>query len=396
VSEGDKVEAGDLLAEIETDKATMEVEAVDEGVLGKILVSEGTQDVKVNQAIALLLEDGEDASALEGYESKGETSSATVETPEDIKEETPSLASSQESFSSARTSDRVFASPLAKRIALDKGVDLHTIKGSGPHGRIVKRDVEEIRGGSRSTTSSMQQPASSGPEYEDIPLTNMRKIIAKRLLESKQTVPHFYLTIDCQLDELLSVRKQLNQGLEQEGKKVTVNDFVIKAVAMALYDTPDANACWMGESIRRYKHSDVSVAVAIEDGLVTPIIKKAELKSIVAISDEMKILATKAKQGKLKPEEFQGGSFSISNLGMFGIKQFNAIINPPQACIMAVGAGEQRPVIVDGEIKPRTVVSITLSSDHRVVDGKVGADFLAAFKKYMENPVLMLIQGQGL
>ncbi len=392
VAEGDKVEAGDLLAEIETDKATMEVEAVDEGTIGKILIAEGTQDVKVNSAIALLLEDGEDASALEGYSPKGgSTESAPAEEPKKTEETSAQEPKAEQSQNSG---ERVFASPLAKRIASDKGVDLNSVNGSGPHGRIVKRDVEELSGGKTATAvPTIQQPTSSGPEFEDLPLSNMRKVIAKRLLESKQTVPHFYLTIDCQLDELMAVRKKLNEGLAGLGKKVTVNDFVIKAVAMALRDTPDANASWMGDSIRRYKHSDVSVAVAIEDGLVTPIIKKAELKSIVAVSDEMKSLAVKAKEGKLKPEEFQGGSFSISNLGMFGIKQFNAIINPPQACIMAVGAGEKRPVIIDGQVTAKTIVSITLSSDHRVVDGKVGAEFLAAFKKYMENPVLLLAQG---
>jgi len=391
VAEGDKVEAGDLLAEIETDKATMEVEAVDEGTIGKILIAEGTQDVKVNSAISLLLEDGEDASVLEGYAPK--SGSTPAEEPK--KSEEKSESSTQEPAPTPQNSgERIFASPLAKRIATDKGVDLNSVNGSGPHGRIVKRDVEELSSGKTSTAASpIHQPTSSGPEFEDVPLSNMRKVIAKRLLESKQTVPHFYLTVDCQLDDLMSARKQLNEGLADQGKKITVNDFVIKSVAMALRDTPDANASWMGDSIRRYKHSDVSVAVAIEDGLVTPIIKKAELKSIVAVSDEMKILAQKAKDGKLKPEEFQGGSFSISNLGMFGIKQFNAIINPPQACIMAVGAGEKRPVIIDGQVTAKTVVSITLSSDHRVVDGKVGAEFLAAFKKYMENPILLLAQG---
>tara|TARA_R110002050_G_scaffold118195_4_gene235517 strand:+ start:43824 stop:45077 length:1254 start_codon:yes stop_codon:yes gene_type:complete len=394
VAEGDKVEAGDLLAEIETDKATMEVEAVDEGIIGKILIAENTQEVKVNAAIALLLEEGEEATALDGYISKSEsTQSAPAE------KEPEQSQSAQESapapVAPTNSSDRLFASPLAKRIALDKGVDLNSVNGSGPHGRIVKRDVEGLSGGQTTAASapSIQQPTSTGPEFEDVPLSGMRKIIAKRLLESKQTIPHFYLTIDCQLDDLMATRKKLNEGLADQGKKITVNDFVIKAVAMALRDTPDANASWMGNAIRRYKHSDVSVAVAIEDGLVTPIIKKAELKSIVTVSDEMKVLVKKAKDGKLKPEEFQGGSFSISNLGMFGIKQFNAIINPPQACIMAVGSGEKRPVIVDGQVTSRTVVTITLSSDHRVVDGKVGADFLMAFKKYMENPVLLLAQG---
>ncbi len=392
VAEGDKVEAGDLLAEIETDKATMEVEAVDEGTIGKILIAEGTQDVKVNAAIALLLEEGEAATALDGYTSKGDApQSAPAEKepdqPQTVQESAPAPVVPTNS------QDRLFASPLAKRIALDKGVDLNSVNGSGPHGRIVKRDVEGLSGGQAAPAPSIQQPTSTGPEFEDVPLSGMRKIIAKRLLESKQTIPHFYLTVDCQLDDLMATRKQLNEGLADQGKKITVNDFVIKAVAMALRDTPDANASWVGNAIRRYKHSDVSVAVAIDDGLVTPIIKKAELKSIVTVSDEMKVLAKKAKDGKLKPEEFQGGSFSISNLGMFGIKQFNAIINPPQACIMAVGAGEKRPVIVDGQVTSRTVVTITLSSDHRVVDGKVGADFLTAFKKYMENPVLLLAQG---
>lgn len=397
--EGDAVSSGDIIAEIETDKATMEVETVDDGVLGKILVPAGTENVRVNSVIALLLEEGEASSEIENYTEKGNEAEAEVPVsqPVDVMREASVDAGVKHksgddvSISTHTEGARVKISPLAKRLAKEKGLDLHTITGSGPKGRIIKRDIESqqnVPATSLAYTSGMAVSNDDGPAYRDAPLSNMRKVIAKRLLESKQTVPHFYLTIEVLMDELLSVRKRLNEGLEEH--KVTVNDFVIRAVALALRDVPEANASWLGDAVRYYRHSDISVAVAIDDGLITPILKAAELKSILTLSYEMKSLAARAREGKLKPDEFQGGSFSISNLGMYGIKEFSAIINPPQACILAVGAGSPRPVVKDGAIVPAVVMSCTLSVDHRVVDGKVGADFMAAFKKYIENPLLMM------
>jgi pyruvate dehydrogenase E2 component (dihydrolipoamide acetyltransferase) len=380
--EGDILSAGDVMAEIETDKAIMEVEAVDEGTLGKILIAEGTDSVKVNSPIALLLEKGETKKDLEGYKIQAAVS----------KEEEPSLETEPlpvevpKPSSPAPTSDtRIKASPLAKRLASEKGLNLHQVTGSGPHGRIVKKDIENF-------TPSMMvgtTPLPTGPQYQDKPISNMRRVIAQRLTESKQTVPHFYLTIDCELDALLSARKAINTHFENV--KITVNDFVLKAAAMALHDIPEANASWLKDTIRYYNYSDISVAVAIEDGLITPIVKMANLKSLIAISSEVKSLVQKAKEGRLKPEEFQGGSFSVSNLGMYGIKHFDAIINPPQACILAVGAGEQRPVVKNGTIETATVMTCSLSVDHRVVDGRVGSELLQAFKKYIENPALLLV-----
>ncbi|MAZ00159.1 MAG: pyruvate dehydrogenase complex dihydrolipoamide acetyltransferase [Micavibrio sp.] len=405
-SEGDTVEAGDVIAEIETDKATMEVEAVDEGVLGKILISEGTEAVKVNTPIAILLEDGEDKSALENLSSK---KSNDDQKPADTKKEAPKVEKAPAvdrapDAPKSNSGDRIFATPLARRIAADKGIDLTSVKGTGPRGRIVKADLEGSKVGAAATsqTTSSASPTTSagidakkqadllGMEYEMIPNNNIKKVTARRLTEAKQTVPHFYLTVDCVLDNLLAARKEMNEAANGE-YKLSVNDFIIKANAMALKSYPAANTSWSDEGILQYKHADISVAVATPNGLITPIIKKAETKGLRDISDEMKELAGRAREGKLKPEEFQGGTFSISNLGMFGVKDFQAIINPPQSCIMAVGAGEQRPVVENGEVKIRTVMSVTLSTDHRSVDGAVGAEFLQHFKRYIENPVNMLV-----
>ena len=378
-NEGDKIKAGEVIAEIETDKATMEVEAVDEGTLGKIVIPAGTDAVKVNSLIALILEDGEDASAINvpvtavQSQPMAKPESAPIEIKANIT--TPSPVATQGA--------RVFASPLAKRIATQKGIDLNQIQGSGPHGRIVKNDVENTRGNSAPITYS-----DSG--FEDIKLNGMRKTIGKRLTDAKQTIPHFYLTIDCELDELLSFRTKLN-AMPNAKTKLSVNDFVVKATALALMEEPDANVTFHGDYVRRYTQADVCVAVAIDGGLVTPIVKAANLKSLNEISFEVKDLAEKARAGKLPPEAYQGGSFTISNLGMYGIKHFDAIINPPQACILAVGAGEQRAVVRNGNIVAANMVTLTLSLDHRALDGAVGAAFLKALKGYIENPLSLLM-----
>ncbi|MGB4106690.1 MAG: pyruvate dehydrogenase complex dihydrolipoamide acetyltransferase [Alphaproteobacteria bacterium] len=395
--EGDKVKAGDVIAEIETDKATMEVEAVDEGILGKILVPAGTQAVPVNDVIALLLEEGESSADLK-------TPAKSVPKKEEPKAAAPAAASQKSApaqfvspVRQVSVGGRVYASPLAKRIAKERGIDLSQVKGSGPHGRVVRTDVENARPGQGAGAS----PRPTGPDakkladllgmkYTEIPNNNIRKIVASRLLESKVTVPHFYLTIDCTLDNLLESRKDLNDKADG-AYKLSVNDFIIKAAAMALKAYPAANVAWTDAAILQYEHADISVAVATPNGLITPVIKKAEDKGMQQISAEMKDLATRARDGKLKPEEFQGGTFSISNLGMYGIKDFQAIINPPQACILAVGAGVEKPVVENGEVKIRNVMSCTLSVDHRAVDGVIGAEYLQVFRKYIENPVTMLL-----
>lgn len=401
--EGDTVKAGDVIAEIETDKATMEVEAVDEGILGKILVPAGTEKVPVNDVIGLLLEEGESKDALK------DALSASQKKVEPVKDLKPSprppsaslpLPQGEGDRAQARSGEglrsRIYASPLAKRIAKERGVDLSQVKGSGPHGRVVRADVENARPGAGGAAPKPQGPDAKkladllGMKYTEIPNNNIKKIVASRLLESKMTVPHFYLTIDCMLDSLLESRKELNDKADG-AYKLSVNDFVIKAAAMALKAYPVANVAWTDAAILQYEHADISVAVATPNGLITPVIKKAEEKGMQQISTEMKDLATRARDGKLKPEEFQGGTFSISNLGMFGIKDFQAIINPPQACILAVGAGIEKPVVENGEIKIRTVMSCTLSVDHRAVDGAIGAEYLQYFKKYIENPVTMLL-----
>lgn len=379
--EGDTITAGTVIAEIETDKATMEVEAVDEGILGKILIPEGTDSVKVNTLIALLLEKGEDASALTGYVGTTVASSQTVEkTSAAMVEGVPVLQSS------IASSDRVFATPLAKRIAEQKGVDLQHVEGSGPHGRVIKADVESFYPKAIQATS----PILNVGGHHDVKLSNMRKVIAKRLTESKQSIPHFYLTLKCELDKVLAMRSEINVSREKD-TRISVNDFVIKALAMALATTEDANVMWLGDAMRHFNTVDMSVAVAIDGGLVTPIIKNAELKTLSQISSEMRDLAVRARAGKLKPEEFQGGTFSLSNLGMYGIDEFSAIINPPQAGILAVGAGVEQPVIKDGNVSIATIMTATLSVDHRAIDGAVGARLLGNFKKFIENPVRMLV-----
>ena len=405
VKEGDSVTAGDIIAEIETDKATMEVEAVDEGSVGQLLVPEGTEGVPVNQPIALLLEEGEDASSLASFQAPVAAPTAAPSPAESVAP-APALASpapASASAPSAAPGERIFASPLARRMAEKAGLDLAAIHGTGPRGRIVKSDIESVLSGAPVQSA---QPPKAAPaeaiaplpttqalpvgESELIPHTNMRKVIARRLLESKQTIPHFYLTVDCEIDRLLAMRKELN---DRDGAdyKISVNDFVIRAVALALGKTPDANASWSEEGMIRYGSVDISVAVAIDEGLITPIIRNADHKGLAKISAEMKDLALRAREGKLLPEEYQGGTFSISNLGMFGVREFSAIINPPQSAIMAVGAGEQRPVVKDGALSVATVMSCTLSCDHRVVDGALGAQLLGVFKSFIEDPMTMLL-----
>ena len=398
-NEGDTVKSGDVIAEIETDKATMEFEAVDEGTIGKILVPAGTSGVKVNTLIAILLEEGEDASAMSAApKAVPAVAAAPVAVP------VPAASSAPVPVPVVATGERVFASPLAKRLAAEAGLDLKVVKGSGPYGRVVKADVEAaVKGGASAAPAAAAPVVAVAPKaaaapaavnpfepaYEEVPNSSMRKVIARRLTEAKQTVPHFYLTVDCEVDALLRVRAELNG--RSDAYKLSVNDFVIRAVALALRKVPAANASWGEDAIKLYKDVDVSVAVATPNGLITPIVRHADHKGLAAISNEMKELATKAKDGKLKPEEFQGGGFTISNLGMYGIKEFAAIINPPQGCILAVGAGEQRPVVKNGALAIATVMTCTLSVDHRVVDGAVGAEFLAAFKKLVEDPLAMLL-----
>jgi len=411
VKEGDTVSAGDLLAEIETDKATMEFEAVDEGVIGKLLVAEGTEGVKVNSPIALLLEDGESASDAKAAAPKAEP--AKAEAPK--AEAAPAAAAAAPAAPKAADGGRVFASPLARRIAADKGIDLAGVTGSGPHGRIVKADVEGASPQAKpAAASAAPAPAAAakaaapaamptgpatetvlkmyeGRAYTEIKLDGMRKTIAARLTEAKQTIPHFYLRRDIELDALMAFRGKLNAQLEGRGVKLSVNDFIIKACALALQQVPAANAVWAGDRVLQLKPSDVAVAVAIEGGLFTPVLKDAEMKSLSALSAEMKDLAARAKSKKLAPHEYQGGSFAISNLGMFGIDNFDAVINPPHGAILAVGAGVKKPVVgKDGALAVATVMSVTLSVDHRVIDGALGAELLQAIKDNLENPMAML------
>ena len=398
--EGDNVSAGEVIAEIETDKATMEVEAVDEGKIAKILVPSGSKNVAVNSLIAVLLEEGEDAGSVKDFiasnnapkaekksepkqeEKQKETPAAKQEAkaPKTETKSTPAPAKIEQ-----KNETRIFASPLAKRIAAMNGVSLSGIKGTGPHGRILKADILE-RGTARNIISRNSE------EYTAVPTSTMRQVIAQRLVESKQNVPHFYLAIECMMDQIMEMRAQINANFAgDKSKKISVNDFVIMAAAKALRDVPEANASWNGEEILMYNNVDISVAVAIDGGLITPIIRNADQKEITNISSEMKDLAAKAKSGSLKPEEYQGGGFSISNLGMYGIKNFNAIINPPQGCILSVGASSKRTVVIDDKIEIRTMMDVNLSCDHRVIDGAVGATFLGAFKKYIEAPILMFI-----
>ncbi len=403
--EGDVIKSGQVIAEIETDKATMEVEAVDEGVMGKILVNAGTEGVKVNQPIALILAEGEDKKALDSWKPKeapapkAEAASAPAATAASaapvaapsvapVASKAPAAPIAAPAISVASSGGRVKASPLAKRVAAQKGIDISTVIGTGPHGRILRADVEA--GGGRSG-SIRRNPV----DFVQVPNVSMRKVIARRLLESKQQVPHFYLTVECEIDALLAARQQLNDfaakkaGKDGKPLKLSVNDMVIKATALALRDKPNCNVSWYDDAIVQYNNVDISVAVATEGGLITPIVRNADQKSLAQISTEMKDLAARARDNKLKPEEFQGGGFSISNLGMYGVKTFQAIINPPQACILAVGAGEEVVKVKNGNFTAVNVMNLTLSVDHRAVDGALGAEYLQILKHYIENPILM-------
>jgi pyruvate dehydrogenase E2 component (dihydrolipoamide acetyltransferase) len=427
--EGDTIKSGDIIAEIETDKATMEVEAVDEGVLAKIVVPEGTADVAVNEIIGVIAGEGEDAKSVSAPAAGG-AAPAKAEAPKSDapKAEDPAAAAAPAPAAAAPAAapapaggSRAFASPLARRIAKDAGLDLNAIKGSGPHGRIVEKDVEAAKAGGGAKAAPAAAPAAAAPSapkpaaaplasgpsdeqvkklfepgsYEEVPHDGMRKTIARRLTEAKQTVPHFYVTVDCELDALLKLRGELNAAApEKDGKpayKLSVNDMVIKALALALKAVPDANVSWTDNTMLKHKHADVGVAVSIPGGLITPIIRDACHKSLSQISNEMKDMAARAKARKLKPEEYQGGTTAVSNLGMFGVKDFAAIVNPPHATILAVGAGEQRVIVKGGQPAVATVMSVTLSTDHRAVDGALGAELLAAFKGYIEKPMAMLV-----
>ena len=399
IKEGDTVESGDIMAEIETDKATMEFEAVDEGIIGKIIIPEGTTGVKVNEIIAILLEDGEDASSIEIQEDiklKNNTNDEVNVTNAEIKEIKADVIKSNSS------ADRVFATPLARRIAKSKDLDLNSISGSGPYGRIVKADVEvSISLPSKDTvTTTMAKSASSETVkslykervFIEIELDGMRKVIANRLTEAKQTIPHFYLRKSVNLDKLLKIRTEMNEGLADKGTKISVNDFIIKASSLALQDVPKANVVWAEDRILQMKASDVAVAVSVEGGLFTPVIFDSENKSLSNLSSEIKDLASRARDRKLLPSEYQGGSFAISNLGMMGVENFDAVINPPHGSILAVGAGVKKPIVLDdGSVSVATIMSLTLSVDHRAIDGALGAEFLSKITQYLENPLTMLV-----
>jgi len=405
VKEGDKVSSGSAIAEIETDKATMEFEAADDGTIGRIVVPEGTEGIKVNDLIAVLLEEGEDASALEA----APDAVGPAKAPDTISPTEPGLNAGDTPGGAAAltptvepSDGRIFASPLARRIASERGLDLSTIPGSGPNGRVVKADVLAAEGRAEPSPPAAKLPAATPDAeavrrlyadrpFEEVALDGMRRTIAARLTEAKQTIPHFYLRRDIRLDPLLALRTELNRQLEGRGVKLSVNDFVIKASALALQEVPDCNAVWAGDRILRLKPSDVAVAVAIEGGLFTPVVRDADRKSLSMLSSEMKDLATRARERKLAPHEYQGGSFAISNLGMMGVESFDAVINPPQASILAVGAGVRRAVVdPDGGITAATMMSLTLSVDHRVIDGALGATFLDAIRRNLENPLAML------
>jgi pyruvate dehydrogenase E2 component (dihydrolipoamide acetyltransferase) len=411
--EGDQVKAGQVLAEIETDKATMEVEAVDEGKLLKIIIPGGTQGIKVNTPIAVLAGEGEENltvdAALAAIKKNGDATPKPMSDKEALaeirtevssmlKQPSPAARDARGTLSRDAGEGRIFVSPLAKRMAEQAGIDLRSVAGSGPQGRIVKSDIENAksRGGAGQRAPAAAPQGIDARDYADklgmgykaFPTSTVRKVIAKRLTESKQTVPHFYLTVDCEIDALLAMRKSIN---EVSPGKVSVNDCVIRAVALGLKKVPAANASWTDEAILQYQSIDVSVAVATPEGLVTPIIKNADTKTLAEIAAEMKDLGLRAREGKLKPTEFLGGGFTVSNLGMYGIKEFSAIINPPQSCILAVGAGAQRPVVKNGQLAVATVMTCTLSVDHRAVDGTIGAEFLAAFKPLIENPYSLVV-----
>jgi pyruvate dehydrogenase E2 component (dihydrolipoamide acetyltransferase) len=446
VKEGDSIAPGDVIAEIETDKATMEVEAVDEGTVARIVVPAGTEGVKVNAVITILAAEGEDvaAAAKGGGKAEAKAEAKPEKAPSSAAAEAVSAKQTAEGSAgdgaAAETrsapppptpsghaprkeegdASRTFASPLARRIAKDAGIDIAAISGSGPKGRVIKADVEAAAKGGvapKAAAAGAAAPQAAAPaaakamsddailklfepgSYELIPHDNMRKTIARRLVEAKSTVPHFYLTLDCEIDALLALRKQLNDAAptvkgekgEQPAYKLSVNDLVIKAMAMALKAVPDANVSWSEGGMLKHAHADVGVAVSIPGGLITPIVRKADEKTLSVISNEMKDLAARARNRKLKPEEYQGGTTAVSNLGMFGIKDFAAVINPPHATILAVGAGEERAVVKGGEIRVANVMSVTLSTDHRAVDGALGAELLQAFKKLIENPLGMLV-----
>ena len=427
VKEGDTVKSGDILAEIETDKATMEFEAVDEGKIGKILVAEGTEGVKVNSPIAVLLGDGEKAGDVDiGAAMQDIKAAVKAEAPAEKKADAGKPnANTEVAVAKADTAKtvaakaeapadgkRLFASPLARRIAAQKGIDLGALAGTGPRGRIVKADVENAKPGTKAAPAAAAATGGAGipgvaplPDarllypagsYEEIPHDSMRKAIAKRLTSAKTLIPHYYLTVDCNLDALMAVREKMNAAAPKDkdkkpAYKLSVNDFIMKASAMALMKHPDVNASWTDTAILRHKDADVGVAVALDFGLITPIIFKAQTKGLVEISNEVKELAGLAKAKKLKPNQYEGGGFSVSNLGMYGIKNFTSIINPPQSCIIAVGAGEERPIVKDGKIEIATVMTVTMSADHRVVDGGTGAKFLATLKQFIEEPASMLL-----
>ncbi|MEP1231144.1 MAG: pyruvate dehydrogenase complex dihydrolipoamide acetyltransferase [Litorimonas sp.] len=417
VKEGDTVNSGDLLAEIETDKATMEVEAVEEGVIAKILVNGGTEGVKVNAPIALLLEEDEDPSAIANYTIGGGAAPAP-QAPEAVKSAPQTSAPSKPAPAAAPVSQasgtRIKASPLAKRLAAEAGVDIAKLTGSGPNGRIIKADIDAAKtapstaagpastqAARSATTTEVGMPLGGGAEYltrkgievgsyDLIPLNGIQKVVARRLTESHVNVPDFPLTIDCEIDNLLKMRKELN-GQAPEGIKISVNDMLIRASALALKNVPECNASYTPDGIAVHKHADVAVAVAIDGGLITPIVRGAENKGLSTISDEMKDLASRARERKLKPQEYQGGTFSISNLGMMGIREFGSIINEPHGMILSVGAGGPRPVVKDGAIAVATVMTVTLTCDHRVVDGAMGAKWLQHFKRYVEQPITMML-----
>lgn len=414
VKEGDSVTSGDVLAEIETDKATMEVEAVDEGTIGKIMVDEGAEGVKVNAVIAVLLEEGESASDIGSAPAPAPAAAPAAEAPktEAAPAAAPAAAAPAPAAPKAASGDRVFSSPLARRIASQEGVDIAVVNGTGPHGRVVKRDVEAaIKSGTGKAKASgapaSQRTLATGMSdetvlklfeegsYEIVPHDGMRKTIASRLTESTQTIPSFFISVDCELDALLATRKQINDGApvidDKPAYKISVNDFIIKALALALKANPATNASWTEGGMVMHKHADVGVAVAIEGGLITPIVKAAEEKSLSVISSSVKDLAKRARDRKLKPSEYQGGTTAVSNLGMFGVRDFTSIINPPHASIVSIGAGEKRPVVRDGELTVATMMTATFAFDHRVIDGAIGATLSASFKGYLENPMSMMV-----
>ena len=401
VKEGDRIQSGDLIAEIETDKATMEFEAVDEGIIGKLLVSEGSEGVKVNSPIAVILDDGEELKVNETADLVVDTehTKSEIAKEEVVENKKPSMNAVQNS------NKRVFATPLARRLAREKGVDLGSISGSGPHGRIVKTDILDVNVSTNQESlanpvlrTNVQKASGSSitnlyadREFKEIPLNSMRKTVATRLTEAKQNIPHFYLRKEAKIDELLQVRERLNAHLAEKNSKLSINDFIIKSCALALQSVPTANAIWAEDKILQLKPSDIAVAVSVEDGLFTPVIRNADTKSLANISKEMKELAEKARSKKLMPNEYQGGSFSISNLGMFGVDNFDAVINPPHGAILAVGRGLKRPIVNDDDsISVANLMSLTLSVDHRVIDGALGAELLQSITKYLEDPILML------